>query len=272
MKNEESKQALWKTYGILMGIMLGGSIIVLAGQGIWNSIQVEEARKAALEDENYNKYTQIFQRIVSRSNLTPPDMIRDNEIEKAKQYCSSIDSGKSSPQKDWGTISSNNPKFDLKQALIFSQVQIYCPQYISKLPKESQEKLSQLDNITKEEALSVIKNWQEAKSRIFASPFDRDLAASLATGQVLEDIVKPNGSIDWLQQNNSYYTYGSYTVEPTTHFKSGSSQAEIEAKVTQEITLYSNGISKSKPDTSVYRYNLVLENGSWKIANRKEMP
>jgi hypothetical protein len=271
MENEQSKRALWKTYGILMGMMLGGSALILAGQGIWSSIQADQARKLALENEQYEKYSQLFQRIVSRSNLAPPGTTRDGEIEKAKQYCSDVGSGKSVPQKDWGTVSSKTTKFNLKQALIVAQVQTYCPQYASKLPKDAEAKLSQLDNITKEEAVNVIERWQEAKSRIFASPFDRDLAASLATGQVLEDIVKPDGSIDWLQQNNSYYTYGTYKVEPTKYFKSGSSQAEIEAKVTQEITFYSNGRPQSKPDSSVYRYNLTLEGGSWKIANRKEM-
>jgi hypothetical protein len=272
METEQRKRALWKTYGILMGIMLGGSVVVLGGQGIWSSIQAEQARKASLEEENYGKYTQIFQKITSRSSITPPNTTRDSEIEKAKQYCSSIDAGKSNPQKDWGSASaSKSPKFSLQQALILSQIQVYCPQHVSKLPKDYQDKLSALDNITKEEAIDVINRWQEAKSRIFASPFDRELAASLATGQVLEDIIKSDGSIDWLQRNNSYYTYGSYKVEPTKYFKSGSSQAEIEAKVTQEITFYSNGRPQSKPDSSVYRYSLALENGVWKIANRKEM-
>jgi hypothetical protein len=52
MKNEQSKRALWKTYGILMGIMLGGSAFVLAGQGIWSSIQSEKDRKLVVENEN----------------------------------------------------------------------------------------------------------------------------------------------------------------------------------------------------------------------------
>jgi hypothetical protein len=271
MENEQSKRALWKTYGILMGMMLGGSALILAGQGIWSSIQAERTQKAAIEDEKYRNYSQLFQRIISRSNLAPPNTTRDGEIEKAKQYCNDVSSGKSNPQEDWGTVSIKNTEFDLKQALIVSQVQIYCPQHASKLSKDAEAKLSQLDNITKEEAVAVIERWQQAKSRIFASPFDRDLAASVATGKVLEDIIKADGSIDWLQQNNSYYTYESYKIEPTQYFKSGSNQAEIEAEVAQEMTFYSNGKPQYKPDSSLYRYNLVLEGGSWKISNREEV-
>lgn len=39
MNNEQEKASLWNSYFILMGIMLGGAIIVLGGQYIWNMKQ-----------------------------------------------------------------------------------------------------------------------------------------------------------------------------------------------------------------------------------------
>jgi ARC6-like, IMS domain len=39
MNDDQEKQKLWKTYGIILGIMLGGPLIVMGGQSIWYKIQ-----------------------------------------------------------------------------------------------------------------------------------------------------------------------------------------------------------------------------------------
>jgi|GEM_PF-6415214 len=37
MSNQEDKLKLWKAYGILMGAMLGGSMLFLGGQAVWTA-------------------------------------------------------------------------------------------------------------------------------------------------------------------------------------------------------------------------------------------
>lgn len=46
MSNEQEKTKLWKTYGILMSVMLGGTVIVLVAQSAWNAIQQNLAKSA----------------------------------------------------------------------------------------------------------------------------------------------------------------------------------------------------------------------------------
>src|SRR4028118_2237857 len=46
MNDEQKKNKLWKTYGIFMGVMLGGSVLVLLGQSVWDTIQQQLAQSA----------------------------------------------------------------------------------------------------------------------------------------------------------------------------------------------------------------------------------
>ncbi|MGA9382436.1 MAG: hypothetical protein WBV73_27060 [Phormidium sp.] len=39
MNEEEERKQLWKVYYIVLGVMIGGSILILGGQAVWNGIQ-----------------------------------------------------------------------------------------------------------------------------------------------------------------------------------------------------------------------------------------
>jgi hypothetical protein len=51
MNADKEKNQLWKTYSILMGIMLGGAVVILVGQNIWNSIQQQSVQKNVQQTE-----------------------------------------------------------------------------------------------------------------------------------------------------------------------------------------------------------------------------
>jgi serine/threonine protein kinase len=122
--------------------------------------------------------------------------------------------------------------------------------------------------LTESEAVALIENWLKAKAQIFAAPFDENLASELTTGTLYYDITKPDGSIDWLQDNDAYYTFGVQKVEPTGKFSVSGSKAEITTNITEDRTLYSKGrrdANDSELRRSTVRYDLVLENGTWKI-------
>ncbi|MFN7525943.1 MAG: IMS domain-containing protein, partial [Dolichospermum sp.] len=63
------------------------------------------------------------------------------------------------------------------------------------------------NDISQEQALELVQKWYAAKPRIFAPPFDRDLLNELATGKLYQKVGGEDGSIDWLQKYNRYYTY-----------------------------------------------------------------
>ena len=44
MNDQQEKTKLWKIYGILMGVMVGGSLLILGGQAAWNAVQQNMSR------------------------------------------------------------------------------------------------------------------------------------------------------------------------------------------------------------------------------------
>jgi cytoskeletal protein RodZ len=50
MNDQQEKTKLWKIYGILMGVMVGGAVLILGGQAAWNAIQ-QNMSKASRENK-----------------------------------------------------------------------------------------------------------------------------------------------------------------------------------------------------------------------------
>ncbi|MBD2567788.1 IMS domain-containing protein [Anabaena lutea] len=125
-------------------------------------------------------------------------------------------------------------------------------------------------SITKQEAVNLINRYLEAKERIFAPPYNRQLAASLLTGKAYEEkITKPGGgSLEELKAKNGYWIYGTRNVEPLTYFSVTNEQVQIDVKIKEELSYYENGIRlQDTPNNNNYRFTLQPDNGTWKIAN-----
>ncbi len=139
--------------------------------------------------------------------------------------------------------------------------------------KVETENISQsIPSFTQEEAVDLIARWQSAKRQIFAPPFDRELGSELLTGKAYYDNVgNPEGSVAWLQNNASYYTYGVQSIDSVENFTVTENYATIEVIVTEQRTLYNQygniDQNASGFDTRLVRYNLESENGQWKIAD-----
>jgi serine/threonine protein kinase len=119
---------------------------------------------------------------------------------------------------------------------------------------------------TEQEATDLINNWQNAKQQMFAPPFDRQLLEQFLTGKEYENNV---GSQTWLQNNNAHYTYGVQSVDSIEEFIVSGDRATLDAVITEQRTFYMNNKviydSNTSFDTRLVRYNLVSENGQWKI-------
>jgi serine/threonine-protein kinase len=144
----------------------------------------------------------------------------------------------------------------------------------AKSPVPSQSQFSpSAPSISQQEAVDVIQQWQEAKAVIFAPPFDRQRGAELLTGKAYSDNLGATGSLDWLLNNNAYYTYSVQKIEQVEQFVTSGNQATIDIVITEERTLYKDGKvvrdGNTSLDTRLVRYTLQSENGRWKIADYK---
>lgn len=84
---------------------------------------------------------------------------------------------------------------------------------------ETENTSESIPSFTQQEAVNLLERWQNAKSQIFAPPFNKELGAELLTGKSYYDnIGNPEGSVAWLQDNASYYTYDLQSIDSVENF------------------------------------------------------
>lgn len=120
--------------------------------------------------------------------------------------------------------------------------------------------------LTQEQARSIIEQWLTVKSQIFAPPFNTELADQVvAAGPLWTDLTKPDGSIQWLKNNNSYYTYSVIKVNRVVRYLPSPSMPSIVVSVTETSVLHSPKGREESSGTNDYLYTLKKETGRWKI-------
>lgn len=130
-------------------------------------------------------------------------------------------------------------------------------------------------SLNRDQAVSLINQWLQAKSEIFVPPFSSSKIDSLTTGRLYSDLTGRNGPVSWLKNNNAYYKFGTRRIDSVNSFSASANSATIEVTVTESRTLYVNGSvdsNSSGTDTSDIRYSLERSNGVWKISDFQVMP
>ena len=131
---------------------------------------------------------------------------------------------------------------------------------------------SQSLGLTQQQARAIVEKWLTVKSQIFAPPFNTELADQVvAEGPLWTDLTKPDGSIQWLKTNNSYYTYSTIKVNRVIRYVPSASMPSIVVSVTEVSTLNSPKGNETSTNTKNWNYTLKKESGRWKIWDyRKE--
>jgi hypothetical protein len=144
----------------------------------------------------------------------------------------------------------------------------------TKINNTSSSRSGNTPSITRQKAVNLIQEWQQAKRQIFAPPYNRNLGEKLLTGKAYGDnIRKPDGSgssVDWLENNGAYYTYRLQAIDEATNFNDLGGSAYIDVVTKEQRTLCIDG--KPSQDNTAYdkrlvRYNLQYVEGQWKISN-----
>ena len=127
--------------------------------------------------------------------------------------------------------------------------------------------------MSEQEARSVIEAWWSVRSRVFASPYDVSAASdSVSSGPLWTDLTKADGPVNWLRNNNQYYTYQSTTIQRVISFDSTSPEhPSIVISVSSQDTLNGPGVYRPSSSTSNFRYIFAKEDGKWKIWNYEKV-
>lgn len=145
----------------------------------------------------------------------------------------------------------------------------YSPSTTSKSSSSTLRRKTIQKPISKQEAVNLVNKYLQAKSDILSPPFDKQIASELLTGKALHDLVKSDGTIDWLINNNAYYRYGERRAEPLALFWSDSDRGELDLKIYEEIYFYRNNkLAKSNKYSGDFNFKFEKENGVWKIYDK----
>lgn len=75
--------------------------------------------------------------------------------------------------------------------------------------------------------------------------------------------------MNWLRDNNAYYRYGVQSIDLVEEFFASGNRATIDVVIAEQRTFYMNNKvindDNTAFDTRLVRYNLVSENGQWKV-------
>lgn len=160
---------------------------------------------------------------------------------------------------------------DLREGGEVAAPKVQTEPYTASAPSEGTNQELSGDALTQEQALAIIKGWLDAKPKVFAPPFiSQAVDAYVANGPLWHDITKAGGSIDWLKENDSYYSYTSNTINDTISFSRDAIEPSVTVSITQDMALHSPKGTKPTNATDTYRYTFRQERGNWKIWDYKK--
>lgn len=118
------------------------------------------------------------------------------------------------------------------------------------------------------EAKELVQSYLSAKKDIFGKSYNKNAAKVYTTGLLLQDIIKPGGSVDWLSSNGYHYTYSKSKVDRVWS-SANDANPRILVRVTEDRTLYRQDgnidSSQTGESTANFIYYLTKEDGKWKI-------
>ncbi|UAJ72058.1 ARC6/PARC6 family protein [Synechocystis sp. PCC 7339] len=153
----------------------------------------------------------------------------------------------------------------------------YIVQVMAKNASDAQEVTISLQDtqasFNQQQALALIESWYATKPTIFASPFDQDIVAQLATGELYNRVLVNNngGSAGWLKDNGCYYVYDYSRVNGVNSFSNTEEKPILNASVSERLKIQGSseacGAGGFRAYTKDVTYWFEQDNGVWKIYN-----
>ena len=132
-------------------------------------------------------------------------------------------------------------------------------------PTEKDEQLKS-QQLSKNNALSIVKKWWLKRESIMAPPYDPRVARSvISKGPLWNELNRKGGAVDWLKKNNQYYEYLKTDVVEVVSFDSMLVRPILTIKVRSVLKRRGNGVNVKEDNTSDFEYIFGKEDGSWKL-------
>ncbi|WP_338460995.1 ARC6/PARC6 family protein [Synechococcus elongatus IITB7] len=128
-------------------------------------------------------------------------------------------------------------------------------------------------SLTRDQAAEIVSAWLSRKSQVFGPPYDTNEVAPFVTGALWTDINKPNGPVQWLRNNNSYYRYNQSNITEVINFDTSGSKPKLTVRVYEDRVLYTprgTDPNQSGSSNDIFTYDFELEGDQWMIADYRK--
>ncbi|NEP44183.1 MAG: DUF4101 domain-containing protein, partial [Okeania sp. SIO2H7] len=120
--------------------------------------------------------------------------------------------------------------------------------------------------ITEEIALIAIQSWLDTKATALGPNHQTEQLQNILVDPALERWLPTANA---LKRENSYRKYEhSLDIKSLNMSNTNANQAQVDAQVREKVEFYDNDrLSNSQNDNLLVRYDLVRQDGKWKIRN-----
>jgi serine/threonine protein kinase len=139
-----------------------------------------------------------------------------------------------------------------------------------------------ITSISKDEAVNLVKRWLNARSQMFAPPYNQEVGKDLATGKAYSDKIHGPSSdgtdtstLEWLKNFDYYYVYNSSEIGEIKRFQEDGNDTILELVVREDKIQYDKQRKvvpkNSGKSMNFMRYRLRYDSDKWKIADIEEL-
>jgi len=134
---------------------------------------------------------------------------------------------------------------------------------------------SPLGKFSQDDAVELVKNWYNAKPRIFGRNYQTSEVEQYTTGILKHETLEKcndgvcGGSVGWLKKYGCYYTYDSSEIKRVVDFNSSESDPTLTINVRETLQLHGSSVYGCGKPRQTYqknvRYSFKKEGNQWKI-------
>jgi serine/threonine protein kinase, bacterial len=222
-------------------------------QSAWDKLPPSMREDRNLHPNGYQSYVDFFNSLgsIKVDNLKTIDRNKSTAIVSVTLSCE-LKNGDKSPLflhyfMNWN---SSNQQWQISRIKLDPDRKSYCgkesaPTPVSR-PLISPSTNSDLSTpILKDEAVNLVKRWLNARSQLFAPPYNQELGKDLTTGKAYSDKIHGPSSdgtdtstLEWLEKFDYYYIYNFSDIVEVKKFEESGNDMILDLVVIEDKTQY----------------------------------
>jgi serine/threonine protein kinase len=260
-------------------------------QSAWEKLPTSLQENSRIHPKGFQSFVDFFNSLsgIEVNNLKTIERTESRAIVSADLNCQ-LTNGRQSPLFLNFTLNWNNSnqKWQISKIKFDPDRKSYCGSESTSTPAASPllspsiTSINSVTPISKDEAVNLVQRWLNARSQMFAPPYNQEVGKELTTGKAYSDKIHGPSSdgtdtstLEWLKKFDYYYVYNSSEIGDIKRFQQSGNDAILELSVIDDKIQYDRQRKvvpqNSGNSTSLIRYRLRYDYDKWKIADIEEL-